>query len=221
MNAIKRKVLSKALIIFSTTWVASTLADLEFYGEACIIDEAAQLSEPDAVIALREQKMLKLVVFASDEMQLSPVLKSDQSETNSLGEMLTTSMMTRLLIGYPNITKISLVQNYRSHPSLVRMPSYAFYADDLIAARSIDEWSTDTKLHASIRQVFLDKIPYGKEHLERDNRQLFFNVNSLPECEPGDTSYCNRGGIAAIVKFIGMLLEAGVDASEISVISAY
>lgn len=63
VESLSKKVFDDALLVFGTTWVASTLYKLGFNAEACILDEAAQLSEPDAVVVLHNQRKLNLVVL--------------------------------------------------------------------------------------------------------------------------------------------------------------
>lgn len=220
VESLRKKVLADVLLVFGTTWVASTLDKLGFNAEACILDEAAQLSEPDAVVVLHNQRKLNLVVFAGDEIQLPPVVKSLQSGTSPYANVLSLSMMTRLMIGYPRIFKITLTLNYRSHRSLVAMPS-AIYYDGRMVSANIPR-NNNTALHRGVRSFFMsNRLPNGAQLWNHDQRELFFDVPSLSEHEENGTSLTNRAGINAIIQFIGWLLKAGVDGKDIGVISAY
>lgn len=62
-------------IIFCTTAVAATLHETGFKATVVVLDEAAQVSEPDAFASVMEQREIALVLLAGDEMQLPPVIK--------------------------------------------------------------------------------------------------------------------------------------------------
>ena len=129
---------------------------------ALLLDEAAQATEPDALVplmvvapslesqaAIQTLSSLPQVVMAGDEYQLGPRLCSGSSSA------LSTSLFTRLFsrafyaqhplsrqkgsgrllasmlpINRPAFT--NLVRNYRSHPSILSVPSQLFYNDTLI-----------------------------------------------------------------------------------------
>lgn len=82
------RVCKDSKIIFCTTAVATTLHETGFKATVVILDEAAQVSEPDAIASVMEQRDIALVMLAGDEMQLPPVIKSATSQTNPLSDLL-------------------------------------------------------------------------------------------------------------------------------------
>ena len=129
---------------------------------ALLIDEAAQATEPDALIPLtvvappleaqagnQDLSYLPQIVMAGDEHQLGPRLCSGTSSA------LSTSLFARLFSrafyrehplsrqrGSKRLTAsmlpinrpafTNLVRNYRSHPAILSVPSRIFYNDTLI-----------------------------------------------------------------------------------------
>jgi helicase MOV-10 len=129
---------------------------------ALLIDEAAQATEPEALIPLtvvappleaqmenQDQSSLPQFVMAGDEYQLGPRLFSRNSSA------LSTSLFARLFSrvfysehplsrknGSKGLTAsmlpmnrpafTNLIRNYRSHPSILSIPSQLFYNDTLM-----------------------------------------------------------------------------------------
>lgn len=130
---------------------------------ALLIDEAAQATEPESLIPLMviapplEAQLpvqgLPKVVMAGDEHQLGPRVFSKQSSALSTSlfarlfardfyaqhpmsrrngsKRLTASMLPMIRPAFAN-----LVRNYRSHPSILSVPSQLFYNDTLIPERT-------------------------------------------------------------------------------------
>lgn len=129
-------------------------------------------------------------------------------------------MMTRIMIGYPRIFKVTLTLNYRSHRSLVAMPS-AIYYDGRMVPANIPQ-NNNTQLHQGVRSSIMShRLPNSAQSISRDQRQSFFDVPSLPEFEENGTFPTSRAGINAIIQFIRWLLKAGGDGKDIGVNSAY
>lgn len=82
--------------------------------------------------------------------------------------------------------------------------------------------NNSTPLHQGVRSFLLsNRLPNSAQSINRDQRQFFFDVPSLPEYEEDGTSLTNKGGINAIFQLISWLLKAGVDGQDIGVINAY
>ena len=130
---IRSGVLVDCLLYAATTPVASRLDIYDVKIRVMISDEAAQAGESDAVAALPAD--LEFLVMSGDVQQLGPVVLSHQAERNSLSNILTKSLMGRVLASYPEIQRVQLNVNYRSHPSIVALGSKLFYADKMTSGR--------------------------------------------------------------------------------------
>ncbi len=129
---------------------------ISLHWSALLIDEAAQATEPEACIPLtvvapppaETPSTTPYLVMAGDEHQLGPRLSSRETAlSTSLFERLLNRPMYKdhpqsrkhLLHPSPHpITRAiqppfaTLIRNYRSHPSILAVPSALFYADTLI-----------------------------------------------------------------------------------------
>lgn len=138
---------------------------------ALLLDEAAQAMEPEALIPLSVMAPSKpdpsgpdpLVVMVGDQNQLGP---RTASNANGLQESLFERLMKREVYsthpmsrsnnrgGIPKLTRemlpiirppfASLINNYRSHPAILGIPSALFYNDTLepmaIGTDSLTAW---------------------------------------------------------------------------------
>lgn len=84
-----------------------------------LVDEAAQAMECEAITPLVLAGPNTRVVLAGDYMQLSPEVFSQFCEEKGLG----VSLLERLFDHYPanHPCKILLLENYRSHPSIIKV----------------------------------------------------------------------------------------------------
>jgi helicase MOV-10 len=129
---------------------------------ALLLDEAAQATEPDALIPLmvvapslisqagiQALSSLPQVIMAGDEHQLGPRLCSGSS--SALSTSLFARLFSRLFYAQHPLSRqkgsgrllasmlpmnrpafTNLIRNYRSHPSILSVPSQLFYNDTLI-----------------------------------------------------------------------------------------
>lgn len=98
-----------------------------------IVDEAAQATEVDALKALAFVGKRTRVLLAGDHMQLGPIISSKRA----VELQFHVSLMQRLvaldvyrLPGYCSALDV----NYRSHPALIAVPSFLFYANSIRCA---------------------------------------------------------------------------------------
>ena len=218
--SLRSKILGDCLLVLCTTAVAYTLDNYQYQADVVIVDEAGQLTEPDAMLAIVPQEKIKLLILAGDEMQLLPVVKSSSSRTSPLANFLTIPLMTRLLAGYPHITRFSLRQNWRSNPYLVETPSKVFYDGDMLAARHDEE---DSDVVRKVKTMFTNQR-FGRtgDRVRLHNmRQVFFDVMNMAQRQPNGVSRFNPGGDDAIEAFVHALIQAGVDPSSIGIITNY
>ncbi|MGH0156260.1 UNVERIFIED_CONTAM: hypothetical protein FKN15_042012 [Acipenser sinensis] len=107
------------------------------------IDEAGQASEPESLIPLAlVSEDDGQIVLAGDPMQLGPVVKSKLASAFGLGRSLLERLMSLPLYSrdeksygphgaYNPLLVTKLVRNYRSHESLLELPSRLFYQHEL------------------------------------------------------------------------------------------
>ena len=103
-----------------------------------IIDECAQATEPETLIPISvvayDPEPVH-IVLCGDHQQLGPTVLSKEAQKQGLYK----SLLERLMdLGYAsmasNFHSVHLKRNYRSHPSIIMMPSLLFYHDKLIPA---------------------------------------------------------------------------------------
>ncbi|KAL3939288.1 MAG: hypothetical protein SGBAC_005968, partial [Bacillariaceae sp.] len=108
------------------------------------VDEAGHATEPEVVAAAaglmkfqgrEEAKGVGQLILAGDPKQLGPISNSDicrkYGMTMSLMERLTEREVYGLQADgkYPKDLLTKLVRNYRSHPSILKLPNDMFYSD--------------------------------------------------------------------------------------------
>ncbi|XP_069765517.1 RNA helicase Mov10l1 isoform X5 [Narcine bancroftii] len=106
------------------------------------VDEAGQASEPECLIPLLlVSEKDGQIVLAGDPMQLGPIIKSRIATTYGLSISFLERLMTQSLYSrddafcafgsYNPLLVTKLVNNYRSHSSLLHLPSKLFYHNEL------------------------------------------------------------------------------------------
>ena len=105
----------------------------------CFVDEAGQAPLLEALLPMQlTAPETGGICLVGDPRQLGPVVRSPIAATGGLGE----SMLERLIDYYQGLPEAApgralctvLVQNYRSHERLLRLPSDLFYGSALVAA---------------------------------------------------------------------------------------
>ena len=167
-----------------------------------VIDEAAQTVEPACWIAVGRAKR---VVLAGDHCQLPPTILSVEASRRGFG----VSLMERLVERYgPAVTRRLRVQ-YRMHDAIAGFSAAEFYESDLVADASVAGHrlcdlpgvAASPLTEAPVR--FIDTAGAGHdEEVVHDSRR-------------------NRGEAELVVKKVRELLDAGVSAEQIAVITPY
>lgn len=137
---------SRYRIIVSTCSTAGQLYSLGLRAghiTHVFVDEAGQATEPECLVALGlaagEDGQ---VIMAGDPFQLGPVLQSRVAAAYGLDISLLERLMNRPLYCrdegkfvdhgcYDPLLVTKLVNNYRSHPAVLKLPSAVFYHDEL------------------------------------------------------------------------------------------
>jgi len=197
-------ILSKAQIVCATATGLDRDRLEGKYFDWCIMDEASQSTEPAAWIPIQYAQR---IVFAGDHFQLPPTVISSEAIKGGFG----ISLMERLLtdIG-PSISRRLNVQ-YRMHNDIMNFSSDVFYENSLQA----DE---------SVRTALLTDLPAVTSSPLTDCPVHFIDTAGASydeETEPNGDSRLNPLEAELVVKKINELLEAGVSAETIAVISPY
>jgi len=197
-------ILSKAQIVCATATGLDRDRLEGKYFDWCIMDEASQSTEPAAWIPIQYAQR---IVFAGDHFQLPPTVISSEAIKGGFG----ISLMERLLtdIG-PSISRRLNVQ-YRMHNDIMNFSSDVFYENSLQA----DE---------SVRAALLTDLPTVTSSPLTDCPVHFIDTAGASydeETEPNGDSRLNPLEAELVVKKINELLEAGVSAEMIAVISPY
>lgn len=151
-----------------------------FCFDVVIIDEAAQAIEPSALIPLKYNP--KVLIMVGDACQLRATVLSKDASKCSFGR----SLFERLdVAGYP---KQMLQIQYRMHPDIACFPSKRFYGGKLI---------NDSRMQSS-RGKRGNKGSHWKPFHDDRSLQLrplvFHNVNYGRE-EMSGSSYCNHAEV--------------------------
>ena len=182
--------------------------------DVVVVDECGHAWESEVVTA--SSFLLKpngLLVMGGDPMQLGPVTHSDTD--------LKISMLERLLArpiyvrdmekfpatgGYDPSCVTKLLETYRCHPEIIKVPNVLFYDNDLrdqsgLEARSLLSW----------------------EHLAKPKFPLIFHgVQGENEREGNSPSWFNQSEVEQVLKYIQLLLDhARVLPSDIGIIAPY
>lgn len=199
--------------IFSAARViCATLTGLDdrflrgYHFDRCVIDEAAQSTEPGCWIPLRYSQRL---VLAGDHCQLPPTILSQEAATGGLG----VSLMERLLQQADNATTLArqLDVQYRMHQRIMTFSSQTFYGGTLVA-------------HPAVATHLLRDLP-GVTETDLTTTPVNFidtaGADYAEALEPDGESRFNEGEAQVVQRKVEQLCEAGLAPTQISVISPY
>ncbi len=197
-------ILSKARIVCATATGLDRDRLEGKYFDWCIMDEASQSTEPAAWIPIQYAQRL---VLAGDHFQLPPTIISSEAVKGGFD----ISLMERLLnnIG-PSISRRLDVQ-YRMHHDIMSFSSDVFYENSLQA----DE---------SVRTALLTDLPTVTDSPLTNCPVHFIDTAGASydeETEPNGDSRLNPLEAELVIKKVNELIEAGVSADMIAVISPY
>jgi len=167
-----------------------------------VIDEACQAPEPACWIPLARAEKL---VLAGDHCQLPPTILSRQASEEGYSQ----SIQERVLATFPGAGRM-LQQQYRMHQQIMGFSGGEFYEDQLLADPSVAEHD----LSPFIREDgYFDPKPWQ-----------FFDTAGADFAESEDDvtgSRQNNAEADFVIRQITQLLDAGVQPTQISVISPY
>ncbi|MBS0208039.1 MAG: AAA family ATPase [Planctomycetes bacterium] len=197
-------ILSRARVVCATTTGldSQVLGQLNF--DLVVIDEACQSTEPGCWPPILRAGR---VVLAGDHCQLPPTVISPEAVNGGLS----VSLFERLVGRYGTQVTRRLVEQYRMHQSIMAFSSREFYDDELVADASVREHLlTDlsgvaSESLTSLPVEFIDTA--GADYDE--------------QLEPDGESRCNPREAALVAHKVTAIVNAGVPAADIAVISPY
>jgi len=170
----------------------------------CIMDEASQATEAAAWGPLQ---MAQRLVLAGDHFQLPPTVISAEAAAQGFN----LSLLERLMRDLGEGVSRRLSVQYRMHRDIMDFSSREFYEGSLTA-------------HASVAEALLQDLP-GLQTGELTGTAIHFidtagaSYDETVEAQ-GESRY-NLAEALLVVNKVQALLEAGLPASEIAVISPY
>jgi len=212
-------------IVACTLVTSGRLSDvkvLQDHFDYVIVDEAGQSVEPECLIAVG--KVLKpsgRLILAGDPRQLGPVLRSTVAKSFGLNRSYLERLMDTIKIYQRRDSSVTekgpydarviskLVQNYRSHGEIIKIPNECFYDGELMVC-------ADPIMRNSL---------CGWEGLPTANYPFIFHgIYGKDSREGSSPSYFNVQEITQIVEYVRQLLDCKrnpVKAKEIGIISPY
>ncbi|XP_035258113.1 RNA helicase Mov10l1 [Anguilla anguilla] len=179
------------------------------------IDEAGQATEPETLIPLgllseRDGQM----VLAGDSRQLGPVVKSRLASVFGLGVSLMERLMATPLYspgegGYNPLLVTKLVCNYRSHESLLALPSRLFYSGELCVRA---------------QRAVVESLCHWSRLPTKGFPLLFHGVRGTEMREANNPSWFNPGEAVQVMLYCCQLakrLYKPIAATQIGVIAPY
>jgi helicase MOV-10 len=184
------------------------------------VDEASQATEPETLIALAGITTQDCrFVLAGDPKQLGPIIHSVLArrmkyDMSFMERLFGNATYQKYSIfnhfgGYNPFYITKLTHNYRSHASLLQVPSTLFYDSELIAS--------------AVKQRSESFI--GWRHLPNPNVPLLFHsITFKDEREENSPSYFNAGEASVVVDYVKKVLayeKWPVRPKDIGIISPY
>jgi superfamily I DNA and/or RNA helicase len=172
--------------------------------DLCVLDEAAQSTEPGAWIPLLRSERL---VLAGDPCQLPPTIISPEAARQGFG----ISLMERLMTDLAAQVSRRLTVQYRMHREIMAFSSAEFYDDQLEA-------------EASVAGHLLADLP-GVANTDLTRSAVHFidtaGAGYDEALEPDGESRLNPQEAALVAQKVAAFLEAGVSPADMAVITPY
>jgi superfamily I DNA and/or RNA helicase len=203
-DQVAESLLTSARVVCATlTGLDRELLDSQHF-DWCIMDEASQSTEAAAWSPLQ---IVDRLVLAGDHFQLPPTIISAQAAAEGFG----ISLLERLIeLPGQDISRRLTVQ-YRMHQDIMKFSSQEFYQDSLVA-------------DLAVRGHLLQDLP-GLPANELTQTSLLFidtaGASYDESAEPEGDSLFNLSEADLVVEKVQALLDAGLSAADIAVISPY
>jgi len=196
-------VIKNADVVLSTLTGASSkkLAGITF--DLVIIDEAAQALEVACWIALLKGPRC---VLAGDHLQLPPTIQSVEAEKKGMGKTL----FERLTQGYGEEITSMLTVQYRMHELIMNWSSKELYNNKI-------------KAHSSVAGHMLYDLEEVNRSSSTEPTIILIDTTGcdMEEVKDEEESTMNEGEAAVSIAHAKLLVESGVRASDIGIITPY
>ena len=198
-NRMVRDIIDKSDVILSTNSSAALEDISRVKFDVAVIDEASQTTIPSVLIPIAKAHRF---ILAGDHKQLPPTIISDQAHE------LEKTLFEELIRLYPFKSQLLNVQ-YRMNSLLMKFPNHEFYDNGLESDLSVDNITINDLMNTDSHEkamLFIDtsNIDYnGEKHL-KDSKSIVNEVEAKIS-----------------VKVVKDYLKAGLDESDIGIISPY
>ncbi|KAF0922495.1 hypothetical protein E2562_037402 [Oryza meyeriana var. granulata] len=196
-------VIKNADVVLSTLTGASSkkLDGITF--DLVIIDEAAQALEMACWIALLKGPRC---VLSGDHLQLPPTIQSAEAEKKGMVKTL----FERLTIAYGDQITSMLTIQYRMHELIMNWSSKELYNNKI-------------KAHSSVADHMLHDLEEVKRSSSTEPTIVLIDTTGcdMEEVKDEEESTMNEGEAAVSIAHAKLLVESGVHASDIGIITPY
>ncbi|XP_022081029.1 RNA helicase Mov10l1-like [Acanthaster planci] len=219
-------VISHQRIIVCTCITAGSLYQLGLksgHFSHVFVDEAGQATEPECLIPVGLSIGSEgQIILAGDPMQLGPVLSSHPAKRHGLGQSYLERLILRKVYRrdadkyrdhgcYDPLLVTKLVENYRSHPVLLKLSSKLFYDNELLPR-------ADSKLTHSL--TAWEKLP----NTNGDCPLLFHGVLGEDTREGNSPSWFNPVEVVQVIRYTQILLSSTspvINTEDVGIITPY
>ncbi|KAI0691004.1 P-loop containing nucleoside triphosphate hydrolase protein [Cerioporus squamosus] len=176
------------------------------------VDEAGQATEPEVLTAIKTIASEDTrIVLSGDPKQLGPIVRSSIARDHGLAVSYMERLMERGVYDaeHRGISWIKLLQNYRSHPSILAYPNEKFYEEELEVCGD-----------RAVTHSFIDS-----PQLESPKFPIVFHaIAGHNDRESTSPSYFNIDEASEVKAYVQALLDDRgfpIQAREIGVITPY
>lgn len=148
------------------------------------IDEAGHATEPEAFIGIKRlADPATNIILGGDPKQLGPIIRSPVARELGLQRSYLERLMERDAYNintYSGATVVKLLQNYRSHPSILKFPNQQFYHGELEVRADVGKINKyiGCSLLPNKKFPIIFHAVYGKDDREATSPS-FFNADEV------------------------------------------
>lgn len=202
-----RNVVNNTKLIGATAYqCASNPLFLKQRFDIVVIDEAGQLDEPATLAPL---SMSRRFILCGDHLQLPPVVQNRKNRLNNCRSHLEVSLFERLFATSPPENISTLNVQYRMNTEVQEIPSNLFYGGTLLAAPEV----AGRRLRL---RIDLDGPACIKDIIDPDSPVVLADVQG-----GADMGKARPEEAEVAFEIVLALTEAGVDPSDIGIITPY